>query len=125
MPFKVGQSGNPSGRPKRPNAYLVRQMAQQYTEEAINTLVAIMRAADTTPASRVRAAEAILERGWGKPEQPIVGEDGGPLHVAYRDMSDQELLLLLQAGSEVPAEPAHADPAAELRKRLAAEQSKP
>lgn len=38
-----------------------------------------------TPASaRVAAAEALLSRGWGKPTQPISGDDENPLKIIQR-----------------------------------------
>lgn len=40
------------------------------------TLVEIMKDIDTDPGPRVRAAEALLDRGWGKPSQPIENGDG-------------------------------------------------
>ena len=45
---------------------LVAELARSYTTEAINTLVDLMRHGKD---DRVRgtAAQALLERGWGKP----------------------------------------------------------
>jgi hypothetical protein len=34
-----------------------------------------MQSNDATPAARVSAANAILDRGWGKVAQPLQGED--------------------------------------------------
>ena len=44
----------------------VRELAREHTPEAIATLVAIMREGQSE-ASRVAAADAILDRGWGRP----------------------------------------------------------
>jgi hypothetical protein len=30
---------------------------------------------DCQPAARVAAAQALLDRGWGKPTQPVSGDD--------------------------------------------------
>ena len=62
-PFKKGQSGNPGGRPKV--IAEVKELAREYTGEAIETLVSIM----TSP-----------DRGYGKPPQHITRE-GGPSYV--------------------------------------------
>lgn len=67
MGFKKGQSGNPSGRPKE-HAYL-KALAQQHTEEAIDTIVKVMRGDD--PKSRAFAANLLLDRGWGKAAQAV------------------------------------------------------
>jgi hypothetical protein len=73
--FKPGQSGNPGGRPKGEGR--VREAAREHTDEALGVLVAAMQDEDVRV--RIKAAETILERGWGKPPQAITGEDGeGP-----------------------------------------------
>jgi hypothetical protein len=42
-----------------------------------------MRSEDATAAARVSAANAILDRGWGKATQPV-GNDDGPLELIHR-----------------------------------------
>ena len=77
-PFKKGQSGNPGGRPKV--IAEVKELAREYTGEAIETLVSIMTSPKAAPAARVSAANSLLDRGYGKPPQHITGE-GGPSYV--------------------------------------------
>ena len=77
-PFKKGQSGNPGGRPKV--VAEVKELARAHTGEAIQTLVSIMSNPKSAPAARVSAANALLDRGYGKPPQHISGE-GGPSYV--------------------------------------------
>lgn len=80
MTFKAGQSGNPSGRPKVPQH--IREMARALTEEAIGTAAEIMRNPAETGSARMAAVNAILDRGWGKPSQPLDGDgEGGPIKV--------------------------------------------
>ena len=77
MPFAPGQSGNPSGRPKE-NAE-VKSLARAHTKRAIEKLAALIDSEDERVA--VSASEAILNRGYGKPAQAIVGgdEDDSPI----------------------------------------------
>ena len=62
--FRAGHSGNAGGRPR--DEHKVAELARSYTTEAIDTLVDLMRHGKD---DRVRgtAAQALLERGWGKP----------------------------------------------------------
>ena len=62
----------------------IRSLARSHTRTAIRVLVGIMRCEEATPAARVSAANAILDRGWGKPLQPIANEDGKPLEFIHR-----------------------------------------
>ena len=71
-PFKKGQSGNPGGRPKV--IAEVKELAKEHTVEAIQTLVSIMTNPKFAPAARVTAANALLDRGYGRPAQHITGD---------------------------------------------------
>lgn len=46
-------------------------MARAHTESALNVLAGVMNSTDAPPAARVSAAQALLDRGWGKPTQTI------------------------------------------------------
>jgi hypothetical protein len=77
--FAPGQSGNPGGRPK--DEHRVAELARSYTLEAIDTLVELMRHGKD---ERVRgtAAQALLDRGWGKTKVEVVtGAEGSYLDV--------------------------------------------
>lgn len=50
-------------------------MARAHTETAINVLTGIMSETKAPHAARVAAASAVLDRGWGKPKQAIIGGD--------------------------------------------------
>ena len=72
--FAPGSSGNPGGRPK--DEARVAELARSYTNEAIDALVELMRYGKD---ERVRgtAAQALLDRGWGKPKVEMVSEANG------------------------------------------------
>ena len=66
--FVKGYSGNAGGRPK--DEHNIAALARSYSTEAIETLVDLMRNARD---DRVRgtAAQALLDRGFGKPKVEI------------------------------------------------------
>lgn len=89
--FMPGQSGNPGGRPKA--VVNVQELARQHTTAAVRTLVEALR----DPKLKVAAATALLDRGWGKPVQPLQSENQSTmLHlIAARDIS-RELIAELK-----------------------------
>lgn len=56
----------------------IRSLARSHTETALNVLAGIMRQDEAPAAARVAAANSLLDRGWGKPTQPIAGDDNAP-----------------------------------------------
>ena len=72
--FVPGASGNKSGRPRQVG--YVRQLAQQHTEQAVATLAEICGDESAPARARIAAAEALLDRAYGKPAQAITGPDG-------------------------------------------------
>lgn len=63
-------AGRPKGSPNKATAS-IRDAAQAFTEEALQTLAKVMRDPDSPAASRVAAASALLDRGHGKPTQSV------------------------------------------------------
>lgn len=49
----------------------IRSLARQHTALAIKTLVGIASQRTASDSSRVAAATALLDRGWGKPKQEL------------------------------------------------------
>jgi hypothetical protein len=69
----------------------LRSLARAHTELSIQTLAGIARNS-TSDQARVSAAQALLDRGWGAPQQ-LVGEAGGDIRVIIRQIfasSDEE-----------------------------------
>lgn len=89
--FLPGVSGNPSGR-SRDLAY-IKELSKEHTESAVLALVDVMGNKEERGAARVAAANAILDRAYGKPVQAIAGADGeGAVVVAHQlpEMSDEQ-----------------------------------
>ena len=62
----------------------IRSLARSHTRTAIAVLVGIMRSKDATTAARVSAANAILDRGWGKAAQPLENGSDDALKLIHR-----------------------------------------
>ena len=61
----------------------VRSLARGYTATVIRTLGGIAENGDSE-AARVSACAQLLDRGWGKPNQPHTGADGQDIQVTIR-----------------------------------------
>jgi hypothetical protein len=62
----------------------IRSLARGHTRTALNVLVGVMRSKDATATAKVSAANAILDRGWGKAAQAIETGAGGALELIHR-----------------------------------------
>lgn len=83
MAFQKGQSGNPGGR--RKEDFRVKEFAKEHTQLAIETLVHLCENGKAE-STRLAAAVALLDRGWGRPAQAIIGSE---------DPNDAPLRLLI------------------------------
>jgi hypothetical protein len=70
--FVAGVSGNPGGRPVLPEE--LKRLCQAKGEEAINTALEIMDDPDQPAVARLKAAEILLDRGYGRATQHIEAE---------------------------------------------------
>jgi hypothetical protein len=99
-PFQKGVSGNPGGRRVTPIEQRaieidVRRNAKGFGREMVDKLVELARGKlnsgedkqgnakymPVAPATQLAAAEALLDRGYGRPAQAVelAGKDGGPI----------------------------------------------
>lgn len=56
----------------------IRSAARGHTATALNVLAKIMTNETSPEAARIAAANSLLDRGWGKPTQPVSGDEDGP-----------------------------------------------
>jgi predicted component of type VI protein secretion system len=82
-----GSGGNPGGRTSAEKKEL-RAYAREFSKEAIDGLVSVLRDEKASEVAKVRAAEVLLDRGFGK----------APVEVNVN--ADEELTALL-AGLEI------------------------
>ncbi|MGE0109152.1 MAG: hypothetical protein AB7S81_05225 [Bdellovibrionales bacterium] len=73
----IKTGGRQAGTPNKATAEL-KEMAQPYAPEALETLRRIMQDSESD-AARVSAAKEILDRSYGKACQPLSGPDETPL----------------------------------------------
>lgn len=79
-PFSKGRSGNPGGRPKAEGE--IRSLAQKHGPAAFARLLELMRSENERVA--VAAAQAVLDRGYGKPAQAVhVDGEIGPIQLLW------------------------------------------
>lgn len=65
------RGGRVAGTPNKATA-AIKEIAGQYTEQAVNTLVSILAGGDgIPPAAQVAAAKELLDRAHGKPGQSV------------------------------------------------------
>jgi hypothetical protein len=66
----------------------LRSLARGHTKLCIKVLAGIVSQEAVPPAARVSAAQALLDRGWGRAPQLLSGEDGGGIQVIIRQIVD-------------------------------------
>ncbi len=104
-PFKKGQSGNPSGRPKKDKE--VEELAAKLNRGAGDKHLTMARVAEIAQtseneASALKACELLLAYEFGKPRQRTETQISGGFSVnkSARDMSMDELLEAIHNGDE-------------------------
>jgi hypothetical protein len=75
----------PNPTPKKKTPLDLKSLARSYTERAVQTLGGICENCESD-AARATAAIALLDRGWGKPNQPHDAKVDGELRIVIRKM---------------------------------------
>jgi hypothetical protein len=70
------------------NAEQVRSAARSHTLSMLKVLVGVANEKTAPPSARVAAANSVLDRGWGRPDQVHAGPDGGAIQVIIRQVVD-------------------------------------
>jgi hypothetical protein len=90
-----GHGGSRSGAGRKPGVVSkakidIAERAKTHGDAALATLVNVMNDREAPHSARVSAANAILDRGFGKPHQSVGvgGTDGGPLQVLIQRYAD-------------------------------------
>lgn len=97
-PIQKGQVLNPGGRPKIPEEF--KQLAKENSLVALQKVIEILNNPKSKNSERLKAAEIIMDRAWGKPTQSteISGPGGGPIETAHSIdlsmLSDEELATI-------------------------------
>ena len=96
-----GKTNNPKGRtvgipsPQTKVGWVgvmdVRLISREWTPDSVQTLAEIMKDVSQPAASRVAAANSLLDRAWGKPAQTV----DATVHNKFDDRSDDELIRII------------------------------
>ena len=90
-----------AGRPPGPNGRgaafkHLRELARSHTEDAIQTIVNIMHNKSNDAWVRLACANAILDRGYGKPREGQVVEQEDMLTRTYPTLEDMEAAMIAE-----------------------------
>src|SRR6266851_908111 len=86
---KRAGAGRKPGVPNKASREL-KELAREYTEEAVGALVRVLRDKEAPASAQVAAATAILDRGHGKPTQHIDAEHAGSIAHQIAQMTPEE-----------------------------------
>jgi len=85
----------------------IRSLARNHTVKALSVLASIMNESTSPSAARVAAAQALLDRGWGKATQVVEATIN---NVDASRVSDLELATIISVDSGEGAPEAQVNP---------------
>jgi hypothetical protein len=66
----------------------IRSLCRSYTATTVKTVAGIAESG-TSEMARLHASAMLWERGWGRPAQPVTGEDGeGAIEITVRVITE-------------------------------------
>jgi hypothetical protein len=108
-------SGNPNGRPKA--SLEIRDLARGYGPAGILKLAELAGLTDAPGAesetARIAALNALLDRGYGKPTQPLESDEEVPHIIEFRWARAEETIKTPRPALTIDSDDADADDAGE------------
>ena len=91
-------AGRPPGTPNKKaytgQAMNIAKLAQDYGPDALRTLAEVMNNGDASDAARVAAANALLDRGFGRPPQSLNVKPEVRHSIDLTKLTDEELAIM-------------------------------
>ena len=75
----------PDGQPRKKTPTELKSLARSYTDMSLQAIAHVIQNGESE-AARVSAAFGMLDRGWGKPNQPAEHKVEGELKFVIRKM---------------------------------------
>ena len=77
----------PDGTPKKKLPLELKSLARDQTHLALNVLIGVASNGESE-AAKVTAALGILDRGWGRPSQPVDAKHEGEIRITIRQIME-------------------------------------
>jgi len=100
-PFKKGQSGNPSGRPKGSKSFKTKLIEEKLAEldfDPITAMVELYREKDCPQPVKAKLASELANYIF--PKRKSVEHSGGLNNKTQKELSEQELLAIANGGEQ-------------------------
>jgi hypothetical protein len=98
--FKKGVSGNPGGRSKMPSE--VKRVLEKNTLRAIECVLQIMNDVKNKASDRIKAAEFIVDRAYGRPAQLVEHSGDAENPITVKDMTNAQLADIIANAASGP-----------------------